>query len=47
MLNDVKIKVLDKKLIELPKFFTDVSAGLDLRASISLAKTIMPNQTVC
>ncbi len=45
MLNDVKIKVLDKKLIELPKFSTDGSAGLDLRASINSAKTIKPNGT--
>jgi dUTP pyrophosphatase len=45
MLNNVKIKILDKKLIELLKFSTDGSAGLDLRASISLAKTIKPNET--
>ena len=45
MLNDVKIKVLDKKLIELPKFSTNGSAGLDLRASINSTKTIKPNET--
>ncbi len=45
MLDNIKIKVLNKNIKELPNFSTDGSAGLDLRAAINSAITIKSNAT--
>ena len=45
MLDDVKIRVLNKNIKELPKFESDGAAGLDLRASIDRSLVINPNET--
>jgi dUTP pyrophosphatase len=45
MLNEVKIKLLDKKLKEKPTFSTKGSAGLDLRASLKSELILKSNET--
>ena len=45
MLNNVKIKILDKNLKDIPSFSTRGSAGLDLRASMGDALVLKPNET--
>lgn len=45
MLDNVKIKILNKDIKKLPNFSTDGSAGLDLRAAINTSITIQPNTT--
>ena len=43
MLNNVKLKILDKKLSSLPNFSTEGSAGLDLRASLTSSLLVKAN----
>ena len=46
-MSTVQVKILDSKIghaIELPKYGTEGSAGLDLRACIDEAITIQPNE---
>ena len=45
MLNEVKIKLLDKKLKDIPTFSTKGSAGLDLRASLESELILKSKQT--
>ena len=45
MLNEVKIKLLDKKLKDKPTFSTKGSAGLDLRASLESELILKSNKT--
>ena len=45
MLNEVKIKLLDKKLKNIPTFSTKGSAGLDLRASLESELILKSNKT--
>ena len=45
MLNEVKIKLLDKKLKDIPTFSTKGSAGLDLRASLESELILKSNKT--
>ena len=45
MLNEVKIKLLDKKLKDKPTFSTKGSAGLDLRASLKSELILKSNKT--
>ena len=45
MLDNVKVKILNKDIKELPNFSTDGSAGLDLRAAINASIKIQPNTT--
>jgi dUTP pyrophosphatase len=45
MLNEVKIKLLDKKLKNIPTFSTKGSAGLDLRASLESELILKSKQT--
>ena len=45
MLNEVKIKLLDKKLKDKPTFSTKGSAGLDLRASLKSELILKSKQT--
>jgi len=45
MLNEVKIKLLDKKLEDIPTFSTKGSAGLDLRASLESELILKSKQT--
>tara|TARA_A100001011_G_C14292575_1_gene836912 strand:+ start:1435 stop:1884 length:450 start_codon:yes stop_codon:yes gene_type:complete len=45
MLSEVKIKILDNKLEEIPSFSTDGSAGLDLRASLDSKIIVKAGQT--
>ena len=45
MLDNVKIKILNKDIKKLPNFSTDGSAGLDLRAAINASVAIQPNTT--
>ena len=45
MLNEVKIKLLDKKLKDIPTFSTKGSAGLDLRASLKSELILKSNKT--
>ena len=45
MLNEVKIKLLDKKLKDKPTFSTKGSAGLDLRASLKSELILKSNET--
>ena len=45
MLDNVKVKILNKDIKELPNFSTDGSAGLDLRAAINTSIKIQPNTT--
>jgi len=45
MLNEVKIKLLDKKLKDKPTFSTKGSAGLDLRASLKSQLILKSNET--
>ena len=45
MLNEVKIKLLDKKLKDIPAFSTKGSAGLDLRASLESELILKSKQT--
>ena len=45
MLNEVKIKLLDKKLKDKPTFSTKGSAGLDLRASLESELILKSKQT--
>ena len=45
MLNEVKIKLLDKKLKDIPTFSTKGSAWLDLRASLESELILKSNKT--
>ena len=45
MLNEVKIKLLDKKLKDIPTFSTKGSAGLDLSASLESELILKSKQT--
>ena len=45
MLNEVKIRLLDKKLKDIPTFSTKGSAGLDLRASLESELILKSKQT--
>ena len=45
MLNEVKIKLLDKKLKDKPTYSTKGSAGLDLRASLESELILKSNKT--
>lgn len=45
MLNEVKIKLLDKKLKDKPTYSTKGSAGLDLRASLKSELILKSNET--
>jgi len=45
MLDEVKIKLLDKKLKDKPTFSTKGSAGLDLRASLKSELILKSNKT--
>ena len=46
MLDDVKIKILNKNLKNLPKFGSEGAAGIDLRASIDKSLIIKPGDTI-
>lgn len=49
MYHDIQLKILDKRLgdsVPLPAYATPGSAGLDLRACIDMAVTVMPGETV-
>ena len=45
MLDEIKIRILDKNLKDIPSYSTQGSAGLDLRASIEEDLILNPNQT--
>tara|TARA_B100000949_G_C14285777_1_gene454104 strand:- start:2235 stop:2684 length:450 start_codon:yes stop_codon:yes gene_type:complete len=46
MLDDVKIKILNKNLKNLPKFGSEGAAGIDLRASIDKSLIIKSGDTI-
>ena len=45
MLNEVKVKINDKNLRDIPSFSTPGSAGLDLRASLESPLELKPGKT--
>ena len=45
MLDEIKIRILDKNLKDIPSYSTQGSAGLDLRASLEEDLILNPNQT--
>ena len=45
MLNEVKVRINDKNLRDIPSFSTPGSAGLDLRASLESPLELKPGKT--
>ena len=45
MLNEVKVRINDKNLRDIPSFSTPGSAGLDLRASLKSPLELKPGKT--
>lgn len=43
----MKVKIVNKSKHELPKYATNLSAGMDLRANINESITIQPGERIC
>lgn len=43
----MKVKIVNKSKHELPKYATNLSAGMDLRANVNKSITIQPGERIC